>query len=170
MKNLLLFWLLLMFIGGFAWADDKIYRVVDKDGNVTYTDQKPDDDAEPVDLPELNVLDQDDEPPILAERQSEERAGLGFRIVSPEPDAVLSADNPLLDVRMDININIPPTAQIVIFIDEQPMEPVRSLETTVALPLPGEHLARAELQTPGGRALASTDPVRFQVVPAGELE
>ena len=35
----------------------EIYRVVDKDGNVVYTDQPPGDGSEPVDLPPLSVVE-----------------------------------------------------------------------------------------------------------------
>jgi len=40
-----------------------IYRVVDENGNVTYTDQKPSDDAVPMVLPEISVISET-APPI----------------------------------------------------------------------------------------------------------
>ena len=37
-------------------AQGEIYKVVDKDGNVTFTDQRPSDTAQPMDLPPLSVI------------------------------------------------------------------------------------------------------------------
>ena len=53
----------------------EIYRVVDEDGNVTYTDQPPGDGSQPLDLPELSVIEtekpaQPVEPPA-AEQEDE---------------------------------------------------------------------------------------------------
>lgn len=49
-----------------AAAEGEIYRVVDKDGNVTFTDQRPSDAAQPMDLPPLSVIESAVEPPDSA--------------------------------------------------------------------------------------------------------
>ena len=41
-----------------VWAAD-IWKVVDEDGNVTYTDQQPKDGSKPMDLPELSIIETD---------------------------------------------------------------------------------------------------------------
>ncbi len=147
----------------------EIYRVVDPDGNVTYTDQKPDDDAEPVDLPEINVLDDEDEAPLPAEQQTPEVAEpLQLMILQPGDGDVLSAADGSVEVEMSTNVDIPPTAQIVLFLNGQPQEPVRSLEVTLDQMPPGVYRLRAELQTPSGRRLVTTDSVGFEVVPPGD--
>ena len=46
-----------------GWSEGQIYKVVDEDGNVTFTDQKPSSNAEPVDLPPLSVIKTDTPPP-----------------------------------------------------------------------------------------------------------
>ncbi len=42
-----------------AFSQGEIYKVVDKDGNVTFTDQRPGAGAEPMDLPPLSVIETD---------------------------------------------------------------------------------------------------------------
>ena len=46
-----------------AFSQGEIYKVVDKDGNVTFTDQRPGAEAEPMDLPPLSVIETDIQAP-----------------------------------------------------------------------------------------------------------
>lgn len=166
-------WLMLLCLTFASAGEQEIYEVVDEHGNVTYTDQKPDDDAEPMDLPELNVLESDEEAAPIAGSEAlpeemledgQPREDLGFAITRPEQDAEMPRPAGGLMVEMDIGIDIPPTAQIVLYLNGQAQEPVRSLQTSLPPPQPGEYQIRAELQTPGGRVLASTDAVSFRVL------
>lgn len=52
--GILLFAALLWPLAGTAGG--KVYKTVDKDGHVTYTDQKPSDDARPMDLPNITTI------------------------------------------------------------------------------------------------------------------
>ena len=47
-----------LFLAATAWSGE-IYKVVDKDGNVTFTDQSPGDGSQPMNLPELSVIETD---------------------------------------------------------------------------------------------------------------
>jgi len=145
-------------------AAQEIYRVVDEHGNVTYTDQKPDEEADPLELPELNVLGDDDEAPLPetdTEAQQEPSGPLGFEIVSPADGDVVEAGS--VHVEMDSNVAIPPTARIVLFLNGQPQEPIRTMDITLDQVPPGPYQLRAELQTPEGRQLAETDTIRIEV-------
>ncbi|MFW5816148.1 MAG: DUF4124 domain-containing protein, partial [Wenzhouxiangella sp.] len=51
MLPILRFLLAGLWLIGTSAVAQPIYRVVDEQGNVTYTDQKPSEDAEPLDLP-----------------------------------------------------------------------------------------------------------------------
>ncbi|QOC22276.1 DUF4124 domain-containing protein [Wenzhouxiangella sp. AB-CW3] len=141
-----------------------IYRVVDEDGNVTYTDQKPDDHAEVVELPELNVLGDDTEAGAIEPEpeETEPAEPMDFHIDSPQADATIESNQ--VDVSMSSNVEIPPTAQIVLYLNGQAQEPVQSTEVTLDGIGPGLYQLRAELQTPAGRLLAETDSVSFEVV------
>lgn len=149
----------------------EIYRVVDENGNVTYTDQKPDDDAEPMDLPELNVLegepDEIGEDPLSGAEAQRQR--MNFRIEAPSDGSSIEAGNGSIEVVMDIDIEVPPTALITLVLDGEELAAVRSLDATIPAPPPGEHRLFARLETPSGRVLGTTDPVTFTTVaPAGD--
>lgn len=174
MKVSFTFWLLALALFAMPLAAQEIYRVVDEHGNVTYTDQKPEDGGEPVDLPELNVLGDDEEEPPLPEAEADvaidaEAAGpLGFEIVSPADGEMVEGGS--VQVEIDSNVAIPPTAQIVLFLNGQPQEPIRTLDVTLDDIPPGPYQLRAELQTPEGRQLAETGSVRFEVSAAEEAD
>ncbi len=145
-----------------------VYRVVDENGNVIYTDQKPDDNAEPMELPELNVLEGDaeslpgadgDDPVAQGEAQP-----MNFRIEQPADGASLTPQAQSIQVVMGIDIEVPPTAQITLVLDGEELTPVRTLETDIPAPQPGEHRLFARLETPSGRVLGTTDPVTFTTV------
>ena len=170
------YWMLVLALIATPLAAQEIYRVVDEQGNVTYTDQKPEDGGETVDLPELNVLgDDDDEAPlpesdsdVETEIEADASGPLDFRIVSPGDGDTLEEGN--VQVEMDTNVAIPPTAQIVLFLNGQPQEPIRTLDITLDQVPPGPYQLRAELQTPEGRQLAETDSVRFEVSTAEDAD
>lgn len=171
MRSPLTLWLLLLAVVVAPVAAQEIYRVVDEEGNVTYTDQKPDDDTEPLDLPELNVMEEDEaiESAIDEDQSSKEESSLDFRIRSPEEGETVTAGQDGLEVSLHIGINIPEAATIVVYLNGQPQDPIRSLDMTVPGPIPeGMNQLRAELQTPEGRVLASTPMVNFTVASAGE--
>jgi len=163
MFHRLLLVLLLLAQGAVA---QEIYRVVDEHGNVTYTDRKPSDDAEPMDLPELNVLQgEDDELPFDANSQAETDDSMDFRVAAPADGATLDGSLGGLSIRLDSALEFPPAAQIVLFLDGRPLDPIRNMETAIDMPRAGPHSLRAELQTPSGRVLAATETVRFEVEP-----
>lgn len=157
--------LIVLGLGVSPLAAQEIYRVVDEHGNVTYTDQKPSDDAEPMKLPELNVLQGEEEEtlPIEPGNGEVESRPLEFGFETPQDGGVISTADGSVPVRVSINIDVPPTAELVIFFNGQPQEPVHTLELTLDEVPPGDHELRAVLQTPAGRAIASTDPIRFEV-------
>lgn len=144
-------------------AQDKIYKVVDADGNVIYTDQKPDDDSEPLDLPELSIVDPVEIGTLPARAQDAPEAApeLIFSIDSPMQDETIWNTGFTVDVQMSLNTNIPAGTQIVLFVDGEQKATTRALSTTLRDVYRGPHTLRAELQSETGQVLASTDSVRF---------
>lgn len=150
-----------------AGAQD-IYRVVDEKGNVTYTDQKPDDHAQPIDLPELNVLEGELEDTGAIPLAEAQRQPMNFRIRTPADGSVITPEGASVDIVMDIDIDVPPTARITLVLDGEELAPVRTLDAAIPAPPAGEHRLFARLETPSGRVLGTTDPVTFTTVAAGD--
>lgn len=167
---------LLSFLLATALAAQPIYKVKDRDGNVIYTDQKPSEDAEPIDLPELGVLDDDRE--TLSEALQETPAidpaiePLVLVIARPAEGAQLSTSAEGVAVELQSNVDLPPSAQIVLFIDDEPQEPIRQLSFSLVGLEPGNYRLHAELQTPSGRVLTRTEAISFglrappEIIPA----
>lgn len=145
----------------------EIYRVVDKDGNVTYTDTKPDDNARPIDLPEVNVLEGDSEEDmakVIEQAATEnQHQSMDFRITQPADGSTVDPGSDALAVMMDIGIDVPPTAQIVLVLDDEALPPIHDLEAEIPPPAPGSHVLFARLETPSGKVLGKTEPMRFTV-------
>ncbi len=162
--------LLVLILLGFSASliAQPIYKVVDEEGNVTYTDQKPDDGADPVDLPDLNVLDRGEEEAVIAAEpeETEQREHLEFVITSPEDEEVLDSDS--VTVSLDSSVDLPPTTQVVVYLNDIAQPPLQSLAARYDGIGGGEHDLRAELQTQSGRVLAETETISFQVADAVE--
>ncbi|TVQ30972.1 MAG: DUF4124 domain-containing protein [Wenzhouxiangella sp.] len=143
-------------------AAQPIYKIVDEHGNITYTDQKPSDNAEPMRLPEINVVQGEEaEIPIPEASERDDAPAMNFRIVSPDDQEHIFSAEDTLTVTLDSDIQIPPTAQIVIFINDTAQPPIHSMSADFQSMEPGENTVRAELQTAAGRVLATTDAVTF---------
>ena len=148
-------------------AGQEIYKTVDEHGNVIYTDRKPEGPSEVVELPEISVVEPGElgdvaalrEPPV---RERRERAPeLEFRIASPAEEETIWNTAMQLPVRIDLGIELPPGAEIVLFLDGRPQPPIHSTSTTLEGVERGPHTLRAELRTSTGRVLATTEEVTF---------
>ena len=151
----------------------QVYKVVDKDGNVTYTDQPPGDGSKPVDLKPISVVETPVyEAPAKAEAGAEgeqlslrdlRRMYRDFSIVAPQseesiwhPDAPVTVawntGKPLktgmkVSVSVDGKLQAATTDQII---------PVAGLER-------GEHRVTAELKDGNNQRVASAEPIVFFV-------
>lgn len=153
-----------VFLASSVLAGQPIYKIEDEHGNVTYTDQKPDESAEPMDLPDLQpVGDSDAELAELLSGQAGEESVQPLQLAISQPADGDRVDHPAgeVDVEIHSNIEIPAAAQIVLILNDAPQAPMRRLELTLTGLEQGTHRLRAELQTPSGRRLAATEEIRF---------
>jgi hypothetical protein len=163
-------------------AYGQIYKVVDKDGNVTYTDQAPADGSPPMDLPELSVVTTDyaeesTEPAAAvpaeeAEAAAEETKPLtrkelrnlyrDFRISRPAPEETFwGTENTVvmawessepLQEGLTVRFNLDGAAQQA------------GTERMIAVTLDrGSHTVSASIVDANGRSLMTTDTVTFYV-------
>lgn len=156
-------WLVLVALAAPAALADEIYKTYDEDGNPVYTDRKPADDAEPVDLPELQVLEAGDAPELAEPAGPDEAETLRVDFESPAPDQLIQDDDHSVPVELSVNLEVPGTVLVVLYLDDQPLPPFQGLATEIEDVPAGEHTLRAELQTETGRVLASSEPVTFRV-------
>lgn len=156
----------------------QVYKTVDKDGNVTYTDKPPGDGAKPMDLPPLSVIEAPDYGKT-ARQEAEEAEGAGgkkvvplrtlrnnfkdFAIISPlQEESVWRPDGPI-SIAWSSSNQLIEGMTVQIFLDGQqqanttaPMIPVNGLER-------GEHTVTATIKDAGNRTIATAQPITFFV-------
>jgi hypothetical protein len=159
-------------------AGAQVYKVVDEDGNVTYTDQAPGDGSQPVELRPISVI----EAPEFetAPKEGEEGAEGGeeskemslrylrknyqdFAIVAPQQEeSVWRPDGPIT-VAWNARYALQDGMTVTVFLDgarqattTEQIIPVTGLER-------GEHTVTAELKDSRNRRIATAEPVTFFV-------
>lgn len=158
-----------------AYAEGEIYKVVDKDGNVTFTDQRPSADAQPVDLPPLSVIETDtpvpavdtdnqagsEEPQPLTPRELR-RQFRDFRITRPLQEETFWGTGNSVVVTWESSQPIPPEMRVLLYVDgKSQAAPVAG---GVSLTLDrGEHQVYAELRDERNRRVLTTPPITFYV-------
>jgi hypothetical protein len=155
-----------------VFAEGEIYKVVDEDGNVIYTDQRPSSAAQPMDLPELSVI-QTEPPPATAPATEEDanrpltpqelrRQLSDFRILQPQPEETFWGTGNEVTVSWGSDAEVPPglTARLYVDGDAQAVAAVGSMTLTLDR---GEHSVYVELLDERKRRVLTTSTVRFFV-------
>jgi hypothetical protein len=154
----------------------QVYKVVDEDGNVTFTDQAPADGSGPVELAPISVIEAPtyETKPAAADAESGEgaeemtlqqlrRAYRDFAIVSPQQEeSVWRPDGPI-PVAWSVGNALQDGMQVTLYLDgkrytstTQPMIPIAGLDR-------GEHTLKAELRDKRNRVVSATDSITFFV-------
>ena len=155
-----------------AWAAD-IWKVVDKDGNVTYTDQPPKDGSAPMDLPELSVIEtdfQDTKTPV-ADGEGEVGAMTSgelrkiyrdFRITRPLAEETFWGTANEVVVTWGSKTPLTPDLSVRLFVDgsAQGAQAVGGVSLSLDR---GEHAVYAELRDARNRRITRTPSVTFFV-------
>jgi len=148
-----------------AAAAQDIYKTVDADGNVVYTDRKPSEDVEPIPLPELTVVDpvQLGEPGAIDEagETAFEATGPALRILAPEPGETIWNTAYVLSVEVDAAGPLPSGAQLVYLIDGEEFATTRSQSIELEEVYRGERRLTVELRSGDGEVLSTAGPVTF---------
>ena len=166
--------LVILLFSSTAFAQGDIYKVVDKDGNVTFTDQPPNDAAQPLDLPPLSVIETDiqvpetpaagtadDElkPPTIRELKKQFR---DFRITRPQAEETFWGTTNSVVVSWGSSQPIPQNMSARLFVDGAGQNAPAKGGVTLTLDR-GEHQVYAELRDEQNRRIATTDTVTFFV-------
>lgn len=159
-------------------AHAQVYKVVDQNGNVTYTDQAPIDGSEPMDLPDLSVVETEPVQPLpgAGEETSDDEAANGgmtpremrrayrdFRITSPAPEETFWGTGNAVVVNWSSSEALQPDMTVRLLVDGEPRRDVAQ-SGPVALTLDrGTHTVQAELRDGRGRRIVTTDAVTFYI-------
>lgn len=166
--------LLLLPLAGFA--EGEVYKVVDKDGNVTYTDQRPTSNAQPMVLPELSVIETDVDVPDSSASQGEAKASeplpltprelrrkyRDFRIISPQPEETFWGTANAVVVSWGSSQPIEDNLTVMLIVDGEAKAAPTEGSATLTFDR-GEHRVSAELRDARNRRVMATDTVTFYV-------
>lgn len=158
-----------------AHAEGEIYKVVDKDGNVTFTDQRPSASAQPMDLPPLSVIETDtpapaasadgaadSEEPAPPTPQELRRQFRDFRITRPIQDETFWGTENTVVVTWESSQAIPPAMRVMLYVDGKSQAAPVSGGVSLTLDR-GEHQVYAELRDERNRRVVTTQTITFFV-------
>jgi hypothetical protein len=159
-----------------AAAEGEIYKVVDKDGNVTFTDQRPSDAAQPMDLPPLSVIESAVEPPDsapLAATSAEEEVKAptprelraqyqDFSITQPGQEETFWGTANTIVVAWGASQPPLPDMSARLYVDGTPQDVPAAGNLSLTLDR-GEHQVYAELLDARKRRIVTTETVTFFV-------
>jgi hypothetical protein len=157
-------------------AEGEIYKVVDKDGNVTFTDQRPSDASQPMDLPPLSVIESGVEvPEPAAEAEAGEAAEVreptprelrrqfgDFRITQPAQEETFWGTANTVVVAWGSSQPALPDMSARLYLDGTPQDVPASGNLSLTLDR-GEHTVDAEVLDARKRRIVTTETVTFFV-------
>ena len=152
----------------------QVYKVVDEDGNVSFTDQAPSDGAKQVDLPPLSVIEaptyeQPDAAQETTEGEQPKEMSLkylrknyaDFAIVAPQPDETVWGPEAVVTTAWNVGYELQEGMSVTIYLDGRVH--TTTTEQIVALPNMdrGEHTIKMVLKNSKRKIVASAGPVTF---------
>jgi len=151
-----------------ASAATEVYRVVDSEGRVTYTDSPaPDTPSEPVELPPLNTREPVELPVEAEPLESEESAAVPYtrsRIVQPKQDQTIPPGQLDLVVQLELEPRLQTGHLVKLFHNGKPVgDPLSGTSFVLTDLIRGQHQVWAEVVDAQGKRRAKSDPVTFHV-------
>jgi hypothetical protein len=158
---------LLLLAGAATGSDDRIYRSVDAEGRVVFSDQPPSDDAKPLELPPLMIV----EPTVVVpppRPQRTERPQPPYRtlaIVSPAHDEAVRSNVGDVAIRVRVEPALQPGHRLQLLLDG---EVVDGSGTGGVFQLSnvhrGTHVAQARVVDGDGHVVKTSDAISFHML------
>jgi hypothetical protein len=154
----------------------EVYKTVDKDGNVIYTDQPPEPGATPMELPGLSIIETPEYKLPAKEGMGPDGAEDGvmdigelrrgyedFRITSPQQDQYIEGTGNAVTIAWETRYRLQPGMMVIISVDGEPLTRTQAQSITLDQVDRGEHSVTAELVDARNRNVATASPVTFFV-------
>ncbi len=156
-----------LLFGVVAHADKPIiYRWVDENGTVHYSDAPPNEQAQPADLPGITVVPARKIKPRKQDPEDTEGQQTtlfsDLRLVRPKPEESLWGTAGTVTAEVAFKDELPPGYAIRFVLDDTPLKPVRKKNLVIKDVTRGEHRLHAEIiETTSKQVVATTKPVVF---------
>lgn len=142
----------------------EIYKSYDENGNVVFSDQPPSPEAEPIDLPEVNVVTSTPaNPRPVGNNDPDSGPGLplALQMLTPADEETFWGTGQDLEVSFEVQPEMRPGMRIAIYIDDEREALISSTRTTIRAIDRGTHSIRAELLDSRGNVLDEVRPRTF---------
>ncbi len=148
----------------------KVYKIINPDGSVTYTDTPPADNqkTETLDLPPINeqtaVAPKAKQPDSAESDESEFSGYRELRIVAPENDATIPPGQETVQVRASLSPGLQPNHRLQLYFDGKPYGTASSsLDGILSALYRGSHTLQAAVLDPNGDQLIKSRPLTIHV-------
>lgn len=150
-------------------ANAEVYKTVDKNGRVTYTDVPPaDTNAKPIELKTINNIPA---PAVIntdnltnANNKPQEAAGYQVQIIAPENGKTLMADERSITVSVSINQNLQDGNLFAYKLDGATLTTSSEMEYIIVEPPRGEHTLTVDVVDNQGNNLAQSNAITVVVM------
>lgn len=153
-------------------ATAEVYKWVDEQGNVVYSDQ-PRPGAKPLDLPEVSTYKSVPPGRAVPRERAAEAAGpmYGVQVLQPEPEATVRDNRGIMDVRVATEPPLLPERghRLAIQLDDQAVQYTSSLEFQLTEVQRGAHTLRVWVTDKEGEAISDRQAVTFFMHQASRL-
>jgi hypothetical protein len=153
----------------------QVYKTVDEEGNVTFTDQPPGDGSQPIELRPLSIIEAPTyQKPVKSTEEATEGEGgkemsLGymrknyadFAIVAPQQEESVWHPEDVITVAWNARYQLQPGMQVTVSVDGVRQTPTTEQVIAVTGLERGEHTVTAELTDAKNRRVAMAEPVTF---------
>ena len=159
----------------------QVYKTVDENGNVTYTDQPPADGSKPIKLRPISVIEaptyekapEADEESATGEESKEMSLNTlrmnykDFSIIAPQPEESIWNPEEFISVAWRVGSQLQPGMTVTVSVDGRLYAKTTEQVVQVNLRDRGEHKVTAELKDSKNRLVATAGPVIFYIMQPG---
>jgi len=147
----------------------EIYKTVDEDGRVTYSDKPPrQQKADKAELPPVNSMERTEKPrpsprDSVPASRSEQTIDYQLSLASPEQDAQVPPGQRDLVIRVELNPPLAPEHQLVYYMDGEEIARGRDSQYRVEEIFRGTHQIRVAIVNQTGQTLRTSDTRQVHV-------
>jgi len=143
----------------------EVYKTVDKNGRITYTDVPPENAAaKPVELKSINTIPAPPVVPMESPPEVQAPAEYNVQILAPENGRTLMADERSVDISVAVGQALQNGHKLAYKLDGNIFH--TSIETTYTFVEPprGEHVLTVDVVRADGKSLAQSNPITLLVM------
>jgi len=167
-SHLSTFWLSMLLACLLApWTMAEVYKTVDKDGRVIYSDSPKTDNAERIKLRELNTVPSPDAIPQYQTNRAPavvEDEGYEIHIISPRHEVTIPVGQRDLAIAINLNRELQADHLLVYFMDGELIEETRMTNILIKDVMRGTHVISVEAIDADGQSLGTSEPVTVNLI------